>query len=110
MQPQPGVGPMRGRMMNSQQQQQQQHQQQQMMNNQGMMNNQMQPMNPNQVIEHDENLSDKEIYPGSIHQQVISAFLNCFVMIYDSSVVFWTYWRLQMNFIHLGIQFQFCWI
>lgn len=43
-----------------------------MMNNQvmGGMNNQMQQMNPNQVIDHDENLSDKEIYPGSMHQQV----------------------------------------
>lgn len=42
-----------------------------MMNNQGMgMANQMQQMNPNQVIDHDENLSDKEIYPGSMHQQV----------------------------------------
>uniref|UniRef100_A0A182MW01 Fibronectin type-III domain-containing protein n=1 Tax=Anopheles culicifacies TaxID=139723 RepID=A0A182MW01_9DIPT len=42
-----------------------------MMNNQvmGGMNNQMQQMNPNQVIDHDENLSDKEIYPGSMHQQ-----------------------------------------
>uniref|UniRef100_A0A182TW45 RIMS-binding protein 2 n=1 Tax=Anopheles melas TaxID=34690 RepID=A0A182TW45_9DIPT len=55
MQPQPG-----GHMRN-----------QRMMNNQvmGGMNNQMQQMNPNQVIDHDENLSDKEIYPGSMHQQ-----------------------------------------
>ncbi|XP_050088853.1 uncharacterized protein LOC126573072 isoform X6 [Anopheles aquasalis] len=55
MQPQPGGGHMRN---------------QRMMNNQGMgMANQMQQMNPNQVIDHDENLSDKEIYPGSMHQQ-----------------------------------------
>jgi hypothetical protein len=24
---------------------------------------------PQQVIEHDENLSDKEVFPGSMHQQ-----------------------------------------
>ena len=36
----------------------------------GMQNqNQMNPNQPQQVIEHDENLSDKEVYPGSLHQQ-----------------------------------------
>jgi hypothetical protein len=44
--------------MNPQQQQQQLHQQQ-------MQQSQM----PQQVIEHDENLSDKEVFPGSMHQQ-----------------------------------------
>jgi RIMS-binding protein 2 len=42
-----------------------QQQQQMGMQNQGQMN----PGQPQQVIEHDENLSDKEIYPGSLHQQ-----------------------------------------
>lgn len=57
---------------------QQQHQQQLMQQQQGgiqqpgqMQTNQPGGMNqqPQQVIEHDENLSDKEVFPGSMHGQ-----------------------------------------
>jgi hypothetical protein len=59
--------------MNPQQQQQQQQQMHQQQMQPGM------PGMPQQVIEHDENLSDKEVFPGSMHQQqmVSGIFKSC---------------------------------
>ena len=36
---------------------------------QGPMQQQGGPMNPQQILEHEENLSDKEVYPNQMHGQ-----------------------------------------
>jgi RIMS-binding protein 2 len=70
--------------MNPQQQQQQQQQQ--------MHQQQMQPGMPQQVIEHDENLSDKEVFPGSMHQQQMVS-LNYHLCVYFASIFFLKIWE-----------------
>uniref|UniRef100_A0A6B2ED43 Putative peripheral benzodiazepine receptor prax-1 n=1 Tax=Phlebotomus kandelakii TaxID=1109342 RepID=A0A6B2ED43_9DIPT len=70
--PHTGIPPhMRSQRPGPQQQQQQQPGMMQQQNPGQMQMNQQMPMTQQQqqVIEHDENLSDKEVFPGSMHQQ-----------------------------------------
>lgn len=62
---------MRSQRLGPQQQQPQQPGMMQQQNPGQMQMNQQMPMTQQQqqVIEHDENLSDKEVFPGSMHQQ-----------------------------------------
>lgn len=61
------IGP-GGQMQNQNQQNLPMNQQQQLQMNQQQHQLNQQQM-PQQVIDHDENLSDKEVFPGNLHQQ-----------------------------------------